>query len=50
LPFKRFPKIKVVLIKATRRKSTAAFLAERRAGKYLADIVRLGGGTSTSLL
>ncbi|MEA2659476.1 MAG: hypothetical protein QOF64_2072 [Candidatus Binatota bacterium] len=46
---KRFPKIKVVLISGNAAQIQQRLLAERRAGKFLADIVRLGGGTSTSL-
>ena len=46
---KRFPKIKVVLIQGNAAQIQQRLLAERRAGKYLADVVRLGGGTSTSL-
>src|SRR5215510_15064830 len=46
---KRYPKIKVVLISASAAQIQQRLLAERRAGKFLADVVRLGGGTSTSL-
>ena len=46
---KRFPKIKVNLIQGSAGQIQQRLLAERRAGKYLADVVRLGGGTSTSL-
>ena len=46
---KRFPKIKVVLIQGNAAQIQQRLLAERRAGKFLADVVRLGGGTSTSL-
>lgn len=46
---KRFPKIKVVLIQGSAAQIQQRLLAERRAGKFLADVVRLGGGTSTSL-
>src|SRR5215510_304841 len=46
---KRFPKIKVVLIPGNAAQIQQRLLAERRAGKLLADVVRLGGGTSTSL-
>lgn len=46
---KRYPKIKVVLIPGSAAQIQQRLLAERRAGKFLADVVRLGGGTSTSL-
>ena len=46
---KRYPKIKVVLISGSAAQIQQRLLAERRAGKFLADVVRLGGGTSTSL-
>ena len=46
---KRYPKIKVNLIHATAAQHLQRIMAERRAGKFLADVVRLGGGTSTSL-
>lgn len=47
---KRFPKIKLVLISGRAAQLLPRIMAERRAGKFLGDIVRLGGGTSTSLL
>jgi iron(III) transport system substrate-binding protein len=46
---KKFPKIKIVLVPASAAQIQQRLLAERRAGKFLADVVRLGGGTSTSL-
>jgi iron(III) transport system substrate-binding protein len=46
---KRFPKIKVILVPGNAAQIQQRLLAERRAGKFLADVVRLGGGTSTSL-
>jgi len=46
---KRYPKIKVVLVSGNAAQIQQRLLAERRAGKLLADVVRLGGGTSTSL-
>ena len=46
---KKFPKIKVNLIQGNAAQIQQRLLAERRAGKFLADVVRLGGGTSTSL-
>jgi iron(III) transport system substrate-binding protein len=47
---KRFPKIKLVLVTGRASQLLPRIMAERRAGKFLADVVRLGGGTSTSLL
>ena len=46
---KKFPKIKLVLVQGNAAQIQQRILAERRAGKFLADVVRLGGGTSTSL-
>ena len=46
---KRFPKIKVVLGQGRAAQILQRIMAERRAGKFVADVVRLGGGTSTSL-
>ena len=46
---KKFPKIKVNLVPASAAQILQRIMAERRAGKYLADVVRLGGGTTTSL-
>ena len=46
---KRFPKIKVVLVEGSAAQHLQRIMAERRAGKFLADVVRLGGGTSTTL-
>ena len=46
---KRFPKIQVNLVPGSAAQIQQRILAERRAGKFLADVVRLGGGTSTSL-
>ena len=46
---KKYPKIKVTLISADAAQIQQRILAERRGGKYLADVIRLGGGTSTSL-
>jgi len=47
---KRFPKIKLVLVPGRAAQVLQRIMAERRAGKFLADVVRLGGGTATSLL
>jgi ABC-type Fe3+ transport system substrate-binding protein len=46
---RRFPKIKVVLVHGSASQTLQRIMAERRAGKFVADVVRLGGGTSTSL-
>ena len=47
---KRFPKIKLVLAPASAAQVLQRIMAERRAEKFLADVVMIGGGTSTSLL
>ncbi len=47
---KRFPKIKLVLAPASAAQVLQRIMAERRAGKFLADVIMIGGGTSTSLL
>jgi ABC-type Fe3+ transport system substrate-binding protein len=46
---KKYPKIKVNLVHASAAQHLQRIMAERRAGKYLTDVVRLGGGTSTAL-
>src|SRR5262245_4415938 len=46
---KKYPKIKVVLVPGSAAQIQQRLLAERRAGKNLADMVRLGGGTTTVL-
>jgi len=46
---KKFPKIKIVLVSGGAAQIQQRLLAERRAGKFLADVVRLGGGTTTTL-
>ncbi len=46
---KKYPKIKLNLLHASAAQHLQRIMAERRAGKYLADVIRLGGGTSTSL-
>lgn len=46
---KRFPKIKIVTVSGGGSETLQRVMAERRAGKFLADVVRLGGGTSTTL-
>jgi iron(III) transport system substrate-binding protein len=47
---KRFPKIKLTLVPGSAAQILPRIMAERRGGKFLPDIVRLGGGTSTTLL
>jgi hypothetical protein len=39
---KRYPKIKLNLVQGTAAQHLQRLLAERRAGKFLADVVRLG--------
>ena len=46
---KRFPRIKVKLVPGAASEILKRMMAERRGGKFLADVVRLGGGTSTTL-
>lgn len=46
---KKYPKIKVTLVPGGAPQIQQRILTERRAGKFLADVVRLGGGTSTVL-
>ena len=45
----KYPKIKVVLVPGNAAQIQQRLLAERRAGKFLADVIRLGGGTTTVL-
>ena len=47
---KRFPRIKLVLAPAPAAQVLQRIMAERRAEKFLADVVMLGGGTTTSLV
>src|SRR5690348_2030378 len=42
----RYPRIKVNLVPGSAAQIQQRILAERRAGKFLVDVVRLGGGTS----
>jgi iron(III) transport system substrate-binding protein len=46
---KRFPKIKLIREAAPASQILQRIMAERRAEKFIPDIVMLGGGTSTSL-
>lgn len=47
---KRYPKIKLNLVAGRGSQNLQRIMAERRAGKYLVDVVRLGGGTAMTLL
>src|SRR5919106_1736340 len=47
---KKFPKIKLTLVSGGGAENLQLIMAERRAGKFLGDVVRLGGGTATTLL
>jgi iron(III) transport system substrate-binding protein len=50
-PFlKRFPKIKLVREAAPAAQVLQRIMAERRAEKFIPDVVMLGGGTTTSLV
>jgi len=46
---KKYPKIKVKLVHGNASQVLQRIMAERRADKFLVDVVRLGGGTSTTL-
>ncbi|HWP60737.1 MAG TPA: extracellular solute-binding protein [Candidatus Acidoferrales bacterium] len=47
---KKYPKIKVKLVHGNASQVLQRIMAERRADKFLGDVARLGGGTSTTLL
>ncbi|MBM4296603.1 MAG: extracellular solute-binding protein [Deltaproteobacteria bacterium] len=47
---KRYPKIKLNLVAGSGSQILQRIMAERRAGKYLADVVRTGGGTAMTML
>jgi len=47
---KRYPKIKLNLVAGSGSQNLQRIMAERRATKYLVDVVRLGGGTAMTLL
>ena len=47
---KRYPKIKLNLVAGSGSQNLQRIMAERRAAKYLVDVVRLGGGTAMTLL
>jgi iron(III) transport system substrate-binding protein len=46
---KRFPRVKVVLVSGRSGQLVTRLMAERRAGKYLADIAKLGTGSASAL-
>jgi iron(III) transport system substrate-binding protein len=46
---KRFPKIKVVLVSGRSGQLVTRLMAERRAGKHLADLAKLGTGSASSV-
>ncbi len=46
---KKYPKIKLTIVSGGAAQIQQRILAERRGGKFLADVIRLGGGTSTAL-
>ena len=47
---KKYPKIKMVAESASASQILPRITAERRAGKYLADVIRVGGGTFGTLV
>jgi iron(III) transport system substrate-binding protein len=46
---KRFPKVKVVLVSGRSGQLVTRLMAERRAGKFIADVTKLGTGSASSL-
>ncbi|HEV8719509.1 MAG TPA: extracellular solute-binding protein [Candidatus Binatia bacterium] len=46
---KRFPRVKVVLVSGRSGQLVTRLMAERRAGKYLADVAKLGTGSASAL-
>jgi ABC-type Fe3+ transport system substrate-binding protein len=46
---KRFPKIKVVVVAGRSGQLVTRLMTERRAGKYLADVAKLGTGSASAL-
>ncbi len=46
---KRFPKIKVVVVGGRSGQLVTRLMTERRAGKYLADVAKLGTGSASAL-
>jgi iron(III) transport system substrate-binding protein len=45
----KFPKVKVVLVSGRAGQLVTRLMAERRAGKYLADLTKLGTGSASAL-
>jgi iron(III) transport system substrate-binding protein len=46
---KKFPKIKVVVVSGRSGQLVTRLMTERRAGKYLADVAKLGTGSASAL-
>jgi iron(III) transport system substrate-binding protein len=46
---KRFPKMKVVLVSGRSGQLVTRLMAERRAGKFIADVAKLGTGSASAL-
>jgi iron(III) transport system substrate-binding protein len=46
---KRFPKVKVVLVSGRSGQLVTRLMAERRAGKFIADVAKLGTGSASTL-
>jgi len=46
---KRFPRVKAVLVSGRSGQLVTRLMAERRAGKYLADVAKLGTGSASAL-
>jgi len=46
---KRFPRVKVVLVSGRSGQLVTRLMAERRAGKFIADVAKLGTGSASSL-
>ena len=46
---KKFPKIKIVLVGGRSGQLVTRLMTERRAGKYLADVAKLGTGSASAL-
>ena len=46
---KRFPRVKVVLVSGRSGQLVMRLMAERRAGKFIADVAKLGTGSASSL-
>jgi iron(III) transport system substrate-binding protein len=46
---KRFPRVKVVLVSGRSGQLVTRLMAERRAGKFIADVAKLGTGSASAL-